>query len=481
MSLNTLSLINDVTAANRDGLLLNFTDRQPANVPLFIRNDGVPVDVRFVRPSATTSRTWDDIDLSAAEVKMALGKFDAVPTSGSFTLTYGADTTSALAYNASASDVQTALNALAGIGAGGVGVASPQAGVYIVQWVQDGSRTAISGDVDGLNPQTGIVVSEVVPGDVDTREVQTVQIALVPYALCDTWTQFDPAGADVVILSAGTVSTPTVEMVTLTPTPYAGTFQITTDILTTTAIPYNATASQVQDALNAEGTDYVVVGNAGGPWTITTVASGSVAAFTVDVSGLSVPVGLSGTLSLATYSMIQAFFVEGTDTITLEMEIQVTESGQEPVTVLQVPITVSKDVINSQSVTPTPTESFYTKDQVDAIIAALHNYSEAAVSADGGDPIEIPENCKLFTHRLTLGAGSGSYVYYAGPDTEDRVVGDAYKLVLVAPASSNPNVNVQADGVTYQIPTTGVAFTQYYFFTFDGSQWTSDQDLPLAP
>src|SRR5438874_2008010 len=40
------------------------------------------------------------------------------PTGGTFTLTFGANTTSAIAYNAAASAVQTALQALASIGTG---------------------------------------------------------------------------------------------------------------------------------------------------------------------------------------------------------------------------------------------------------------------------------------------------------------------------------------------------------------------------
>ncbi len=47
----------------------------------------------------------------------------ATPTGGTFTLTFGGATTSALAHNASAADVEAALEALASIGAGNISVA----------------------------------------------------------------------------------------------------------------------------------------------------------------------------------------------------------------------------------------------------------------------------------------------------------------------------------------------------------------------
>jgi hypothetical protein len=54
------------------------------------------------------------------------------PTGGTFTLTFGANTTAALAYNATTADVQTALAGLASIGAGNVTVGGNAGGPYTV-------------------------------------------------------------------------------------------------------------------------------------------------------------------------------------------------------------------------------------------------------------------------------------------------------------------------------------------------------------
>jgi Flp pilus assembly protein TadG len=63
------------------------------------------------------------------------------PTGGTFTLTYGGRTTSNLAYNASAADVQVALAALSsiGVGAGNVSVSGAAGGPYLITF--GGSKT----------------------------------------------------------------------------------------------------------------------------------------------------------------------------------------------------------------------------------------------------------------------------------------------------------------------------------------------------
>jgi hypothetical protein len=123
-------------------------------------------------------------------IKLALGTPGAVPTGGTFTLSDGT-ATSALAYNASASDVQTALNALntgAGPYSGTVTVTRPVVGLYLIKWDATGSRSALTGDAAGLTPTSGIVITEEQAGDGSTKEWQSVRLAQSPVVLQDTWT-----------------------------------------------------------------------------------------------------------------------------------------------------------------------------------------------------------------------------------------------------------------------------------------------------
>lgn len=96
------------------------------------------------------------------------------PTGGTFTLSFRGQTTSALAYNAAAATVQTALRALSTIGSAGVTVSGSAGGPYTVTFADDLAETAIelmtasgSGLTGGSSP--AVAVTEATPG-VDFEE-----------------------------------------------------------------------------------------------------------------------------------------------------------------------------------------------------------------------------------------------------------------------------------------------------------------------
>lgn len=74
------------------------------------------------------------------------------PTGGTFTLTYEGVATSALAYNATATQVQTALQALAGIGTSGVKVTGPAGGPWVCDFSGSSGRSPLA---LGTNSLTG--------------------------------------------------------------------------------------------------------------------------------------------------------------------------------------------------------------------------------------------------------------------------------------------------------------------------------------
>ena len=120
-------------------------------------------------------------------VKVGIGPSGANPTGGTYTLTYGGDTTSALAYNASAATVSTALNLLASIiAAGGVTVSGTWP-VLTVVFSAVGARTAITAAVDALTPTSSILISEFQVGDGSTRSKQGLRFVRTPAVYQDTW------------------------------------------------------------------------------------------------------------------------------------------------------------------------------------------------------------------------------------------------------------------------------------------------------
>src|SRR5262249_12736185 len=88
------------------------------------------------------------------------------PTSGTFTLTYGGNTTSAIPYNASAPAVQSAQQALPSIGSGNVPVSGPNGGPDVMTFGGTmttstiGSITSSSSLSGGTSPAISIAATE---------------------------------------------------------------------------------------------------------------------------------------------------------------------------------------------------------------------------------------------------------------------------------------------------------------------------------
>lgn len=526
MAFNSLNLIIDVTDAGKAGIYSSFDARLPANLPLFVRNDGVPVTLRFVQPSATPSRPWDDIDLSAYSVALALGEFDVQPTSGTFIMGAGPTTlctlngtttvtvtgattgisngmtvqgpgivvgttctisgstvtlsqaatvsgtgkslsfynpTSPLAYNISAANLATALNVLAYIiTAGGVTVTALSPGNFLVGYVSAAAESLLISDPTGLNPASSIPISRVVPGSASVKEQQLIQIVANPYALTNTWTSLPAAAAIVTTVAAGSGSTRNVQSIRLNPAPYAGTFQITTDLLTTAAISFDSTAAQVQTALNANGAIYVVSGNANGPWTITAGTTGTKAAYTVNVSGLLVPVGLSGVLELSTFAMAQRFLESLGVSISLKFECQVTPPGGDDDTVLQLTSQVNKDVINFSRLIPSPVSNYPTTTEMNAAIAAaiaalgtastLNFDTDGTLAANSDSRIATQKAVKTYIDAHALPAWelkSADFTAVAGHRYQVDTSGGPIQVTLPASAVASDSIVVEDAKLTW--------------------------------
>lgn len=91
------------------------------------------------------------------------------PTGGTFTLSFGGQTTANIAYNAAASAVEDALEALSSIGAGNVRVTGSAGGPYTVTFLGDlgqqnvAQMTAAHALTGGTSPSVAVATS--IPGD----------------------------------------------------------------------------------------------------------------------------------------------------------------------------------------------------------------------------------------------------------------------------------------------------------------------------
>lgn len=126
--------------------------------------------------------------------------------------------------------------------------------------------------------------------------------------------------------------------------------------------------------------------------------------------------------------------------------------------------------------------------QIAALITALLNnmtnninnlFSELSdtFSSAGTDQPTIPQFCKLLTFEATAQAGSGAYIRNIQLLAANRIQGDKFCLTLSMPASTNPTVKVlnNAGSIIYTETPTGAAYTRLLWFTFNSTDWTSDQ------
>jgi hypothetical protein len=327
-----------------------------------------------LQPTGDLSFPFSYVDFSGSTTKFAIGTVDATPTAGSYTLTFGADTTTAIAYNASASAVASALNALASITtAGGVTVTSLATGQYQVSFVSVGSRAAITGTATGLAPQSNVVVSTLIDGSATVAEIQKIKLLQVPAVYQNSWSNVSAPTVSVTTLISGTTGVNEVQKVQLSGSPIGGTFALSFSGDSTEPLSYLANAGAVQSALedvSGIGSGNVSVsGQTGGPYFVSFIgalAGTNVAQLTADASGLIGPTALTADVALNTTGIDALIGTSANVSATLEIEV--TPSGGSPTTYIQRSVTLVNDLIDDSATVPTPTSSYYTTAEVLALI-----------------------------------------------------------------------------------------------------------------
>jgi RHS repeat-associated protein len=190
-------------------------------------------------PSITLATTADGGPIDEVQ-RVGFSTTGAFMSGSTFKLTYSGQTTASIAYDATAAQVQAALEALSNIAPGDVVVTQTQNASKTKEWrlafggaLGDANLSQTTVDITGLQgfgTKTKIEATDV-QGSSTGNEIQTV-----------------------------TLSNAT-----------GGTFRLAFEGYITAPLAYNATAGQVEAALEALASvdNVTVTGNAGGPWTVT--------------------------------------------------------------------------------------------------------------------------------------------------------------------------------------------------------------------
>lgn len=401
--------------------------------------------------------------------------------SGTGSSLYFYNQTASLAASVGSSNLQTALNSLASMSAAGAVTVSQQETDFVVTWNIDGVQPLIQGDSGSLYPASSIEVLEMQAGSSTQPEIQVIRVLQLPATFQGSFTPFPVAGATVSVLTAGGAGVNNLQRITLNPTPYAGNWVLPTSYGRSGPINASATGADVQAALQAiAGTPagtWLVSGGSSGPYNVTNTTGLSVSALSPDVSGLVVAIGMEGELSLATPGMVARFesLPAGANSFPAQLEVQLQFPGEDPQTILQIPVTVNRNIIRNGAIYmpsfPTPASPAY----VLGIIAQLFQTGSETVSTAGTDTPAIPLYCKQFTYSITAQSGTGAYIHATQLSATNRTAGDKFCLSLAMPASTNPTINIlnNAGSIIFSAIGTGFAGPSQRWFTF-GTDWTLD-------
>ena len=355
----------------------SFNGSSQVTKPSLFLGDKAQVEVYLVQDTNVASYPRQEVDYPVGlAIKVAVGEIDASPTSGTFRLSFGGDVTSALAFNATATVVQTALNALASITSAGGVVVAKVGDNYSIAFNNNGARTDITADSSGLIPLSTAGISPLQVGDSTHPQITLVHLQQTVAAFANSFTQVSSCAITVTALSAWD-STRATYRVSISPDPKGGTFTLAFDSLagvdvSTKTIAVGATALEVKNALDANALDDKVTVQQVGAYAydITVTDQPGTLGLTANGSGLLSFKGYKGELNLNTAEAIS--LLDGAESFETTLEVEVT-SDSKPLTVLQIPCTLKSSVVDEAAIEPLVLETPISQTTADGRYLRLSN------------------------------------------------------------------------------------------------------------
>jgi hypothetical protein len=159
-----------------------------ANPPALVVGNKRDVEVYLVDDAGNYDARSGAVGYSMA---FGAGPVGAIPSGGTFTLSDGTNATAAIARNATAAQVQAALNAIDG-GAGPFGqqviVTTGAPGVYTVKFSSTGAVANLIGEGSELTPESTVVVNQSIAGSATVKERQFIRLMREPVVYTDAFT-----------------------------------------------------------------------------------------------------------------------------------------------------------------------------------------------------------------------------------------------------------------------------------------------------
>lgn len=210
-------------------LATSLTSLAPATAPRFVKGDNGEINLYFLEATGNVSAPFNVVDMTGTTVKFGVGTRTGVPASGTFTLSFGGETSGAIGFSATAGAISSALNSLSAITAAGkVSVDGTMATNFVISFNSAGTRSAITANVARLIPETSALIDERLAGNATTAEIQELQLRLAPAVYQPTWTDLGTAlTVSVATTLTGSTLQNEVQRISFSRPPYQGSYRVT--------------------------------------------------------------------------------------------------------------------------------------------------------------------------------------------------------------------------------------------------------------
>jgi hypothetical protein len=339
-----------------------------APTPVFLQGDAVEMEVHLVRWTQGTTRYMEEVPFpDGSTLRLAIGRLDAAATSGTFRLSYGADTTAPIAFNATAAQIQTALNALTSVtAAGGVGVTKLTNSIIKVVFNTAGVNATLACDALALSPPCSSKLITLQAGSSTLPGSYLFKIKQSPVVYQEDWTDLEQPTLMVTTLTANRA-----KRVTISPDPKTGSWSLTgteaidpkiqedAGDLTNLAQYWGENLSQRLSVgateQNFQNFQYACTKVETYVWDFSVINNyeipvGYTMPFTATGDGLVGYVGKKAFIDLNTAEV--EYLLDGLSSATAVLELELTDAQGNKQTLLQTAVTIKNDMIDSTSFSP---------------------------------------------------------------------------------------------------------------------------------
>jgi len=360
-------------------LVDSFTSRAAYTLPSFhVGDSNINVELHLLQPSVTgdISNPFDYVSPLGSTYEVAIGDIDRTPEDGTFTLSDpdNTETTSPIDFNSSAAIIQAAMRSGMPTLWGNVVVSGDEGGSWTIDRVTAGAVSSLVGSGVNLSPDSFVAIDDLRIGTDDLSYRARVRLLQQPAAYSLISTPLPSASVTVTNQTLGSGTANAVQRVSINLDTYDGTFTLLSSTLgsnndetrTSSPIPFNSTADELKAILDSSfgsNNEVSVTEVNSHTWDIeftgSNVSLRNMSLMLGGAAGLSVPVGVSGLLSLNTATAVGLI---GTDPNRVtKFEIQQTTNGSYN-TLYQSGVTLVNDLINPSSTgaseIPTPDATY---------------------------------------------------------------------------------------------------------------------------